>query len=368
MSDNDKKTPLYDVHVDLRAKITDYHGFLMPLQYSSIISEHKCVRNNAGIFDISHMGEIVIEGKGATELVQKIITNDVSLLPDYKAAYSPVCDEEGGIIDDIVVFKYNPDKFMLVVNCGNTKKVNKWINNHKTDNVNINDVSDQISLLSLQGPKSEEIIRLVSGDNCTGLSRFQFMELTVGEMQLTVSRTGYTGEDGFEIFVNNSHCVNLWNMLLEKGKDMDLKPAGLGARDTLRLEAGYLLYGNDIDEFITPLEAGIGWTVKFNKTDFIGKESLVRLKKYGLKRMIVAFKMRDKGIPRTDNGITHNNNVIGKVTSGTFSPSLEIGIGLGYVLKRFAEHKSLINIKIREIDYPAQIVDTPFITPYKHKD
>ncbi len=367
MADTDKKTPLYDVHVDLRAKIVDYHGFLMPLQYSSIISEHKCVRNSAGIFDISHMGEIVIEEKGATELVQKIITNDVSDLPDYKAAYTPICDEEGGIIDDIVVFKYNPEKYMLVVNCANTKKDDKWINNLKTDNVKINNVSDKMSLLAVQGPKSEEIIRLVCGEECTALSRFQFMEITVGEMQLTVSRTGYTGADGFEIFIDNSHCVDLWNMLLEKGKDMDLKPAGLGARDTLRLEAGYLLYGNDIDEFITPLEAGIGWTVKFNKTDFIGKASLERLKKYGLKRMFVAFKMRDKGIPRTDNEITHNNNVVGKVTSGTFSPSLERGIGFGYVLKRFAEQKSQVNIKIRGTDYPAQIVDTPFITLDKER-
>ena len=315
MADSNKKTPLYDVHVDLRAKIVDYHNFLMPLEYSGIISEHKSVRSNAGLFDISHMGEIVIEGKGATELVQKIITNDISNLPDYKAAYSPICDEEGGILDDIVVFKYNRDKYMLVVNCGNIKKDNKWISKFKTDNVNINNVSDQVSLLAVQGPKSEENIRLVSGDECARLSHFQFMEVTVGEMQLTVSRTGYTGEDGFEIFVDNSHCVDLWNMLLEKGKDMDLKPAGLGARDTLRLEAGYLLYGNDIDEFITPLEAGIGWTVKFNKTDFIGKDSLLRLKKYGLKRMFVAFKMLDKGIPRADNEITHHNNVVGKVTS-----------------------------------------------------
>ncbi len=366
MTDNDKKTPLYDVHVDLRAKIADYYHFLMPLQYSGIISEHRCVRNNAGLFDISHMGEIVIEGEGATELVQKIITNDISNLPDYKAAYSPICDEEGGILDDIIVFKYNLKKYMLVVNCGNTKKVNKWINEFKTDKVNVNDESDIISLLAVQGPKSEEIIRLVCGDECAGLSRFQFKEITVDEMQLTVSRTGYTGEDGFEIFVDNSHCVDLWNILLEKGKDMDLKPAGLGARDTLRLEAGYLLYGYDIDEFITPLEAGLSWTVKFNKTDFIGKDSLLRLKKYGLKRMFVAFKMHDKGIPRTDNEIIHNNNVVGKVTSGTFSPSLEIGIGFGYVLKRFAEHKSRVKIKIRGTDYPAQIVDTPFIeTPLR---
>ncbi len=367
MSDSRRKTPLYDEHVNLGAKIVDYHGFLMPLEYNGIISEHKCVRSNAGLFDISHMGEIVVEGKGATELVQKIITNDISNLTDYKSAYSPICDEEGGIIDDILVFKYNVDRFMLVVNCVNTKKVNKWINKFNSDNVSINDVTDKMSLLAVQGPKSEEIIRMVSGDECAALSRFQFLEITAGEMQLTVSRTGYTGEDGFEIFVGNSYCLELWNMILEKGKEMDMKPTGLGARDTLRLEAGYLLYGNDIDEFITPLEAGIGWTVKFDKTDFIGKDSLLRLKKYGLKRMFVAFKMHDKGIPRRGNEITHNNNVVGKVTSGTFSPSLEIGIGLGYVLKRYAEQKSQINIRIRGKEYPAQIVDTQFIALDKER-
>lgn len=357
-----KKTPLYDVHVALGARIIDYHNFHMPLQYDGIISEHKNARNNAGLFDISHMGEIVIEGKGATELVQRVITNDISNLPNYKAAYTPICDDEGGIIDDIIVFKYNPEKYVLVVNCANTDKDNKWINKFKTDNTNINNLSDQIALLAVQGPKSEDIIRLVCGEECAALSRFQFTEVTRNEMELTVSRTGYTGEDGFEIFVNQSHCVNLWNILLEKGKAMGLKPAGLGARDTLRLEAGYLLYGNDIDDYVTPLEANIGWTVKFNKADFIGKDSLLRLKKYGLKRMFVAFKMLDKGIPRAGNEITHHNNVVGKVTSGTFSPTLETGIGLGYVLKRFAEQKGQVNIKIRGTNHPANIVNTPFIT------
>jgi aminomethyltransferase len=356
-----KKTPLYDVHINLGARIINYHNFLMPLQYDGIISEHQNVRKNAGLFDISHMGEIVIEGKGATELVQRIITNDVSELPDYKALYTPICDDEGGIIDDIIVFKYNPEKYIFVVNCANTNKDNKWINKFKTDNTSTNNLSDQIALLAVQGPKSEDIIRLVCGEECANLSHFQFTEVTKNEMELTVSRTGYTGEDGFEIFVNQSHCVNLWNVLLEKGKDMGLKSAGLGARDTLRLEAGYLLYGSDIDDFVTPLEANIGWTVKFNKADFIGKDSLLRLTKYGLKRMFVAFKMLDKGVPRTGNEITHHNNVIGKVTSGTFSPSLKIGIGMGYVLKRFAEHKSQINIKIRDKEFPANIVNTPFI-------
>jgi aminomethyltransferase len=367
LDNNIKKTPLYDVHKDLGAKIVDYYSYKMPLQYDSIISEHKSVRNDAGLFDISHMGEMVIDGKGATKLVQKIITNDVSNLPDSKAVYSPICDEEGGTVDDIVVYKYNPEKYMLVVNCATTKRDFKWINKHKTENTNVNNVSDQTSLLAVQGPKSEEIIRLVFGEKCASLSRFQFTEVTENEMKPTVSRTGYTGEDGFEIFVDNSHCVELWNILLKKGKEMGLKPAGLGARDTLRLEAGYLLFGNEIDDYTTPIEAGIGWTVKFDKPDFIGKDALIRSNKNGSKRTLIAFKMLDKGIPRTDNDIVYRDNVIGKVTSGTFSPTLEIGIGTGYVLKHIAEHKRQISIRIRETDFPAKIVNTPFITKGKKK-
>jgi aminomethyltransferase len=357
-----KKTPLYDVHLALGAKIEEFHNFLMPIQYDSILSEHKCVRNNAGIFDISHMGEFVIEGKGATELVQKIITNDINNLPDYKAVYSPICDEEGSTLDDVIVYKYNPEKYLLVVNCSNIKRDNKWINSLKTDDTVINNRSDQLSLLAVQGPKSEEIIRGAIGNESAALKCFHFTEITENKMELTVSRTGYTGEDGFEIFVDNSHCVHLWKTLLEMGKEAGLKPAGLGARNTLRLEAGYLLYGYDIDDFTTPLEAGLGWTVKFEKTDFSGKNSLLRLKKYGLKRKLIAFKMLDKGIPGSDNDIIYQNNIIGKVTSGSFSPTLEIGIGLGYVLKHIAEHKKQIFIKIRDKEFPANIVSNPFVT------
>ncbi len=333
----------------------------MPIQYDSILSEHKCVRNNAGIFDISHMGELFIEGKEATEVVQKIITNDVSNLPDYQAVYSPICDEEGGTLDDVIAYKYNSEKYLLVVNCVNIKRVDKWINKFKTDDTNINNQSDQMSLLAVQGPKSEEIIRATLGNESALLKHFQFTEITENKMELTVSRTGYTGEDGFEIFVNNAHCVDLWKTLLEQGKGAGLKPAGLGARNTLRLEAGYLLYGYDIDDFTTPLEADISWTVKFDKADFSGKSSLLRLKKYGLKRKLVAFKMLDKGIPGTDNDITYQNNVIGKVTSGSFSPTLKIGIGIGYVLNHIAEHKKQINIKIRDKEFPASIISTPFV-------
>jgi len=365
LNKSNKKTPLYDVHVDLDAKIEEFHGFLMPIQYDSILSEHKCVRNSAGIFDVSHMGEIFIEGKRATDLVQKVITNDVINLPDYKAVYSPICDEEGGTLDDVLVYKYNPEKYLLVVNCANIRRVDKWLNSFKKDDTNINNLSDQLSLLAVQGPESEKVIRVAIGDESAVLKRFQFTEITENKMELTVSRTGYTGEDGFEIFVNNSHCVDLWNILLEKGKEAGLKPAGLGARNTLRLEAGYLLYGYDIDDFITPLEAGIDWTVKFEKTDFLGKNALLRLKKYGLKRKLIAFKMLDKGIPGTDNDIIYQNNVIGKVTSGSFSPTLEIGIGLGYVLKHIAEHKRQIIIKIRGKEFPANIVSPHFVTKHR---
>ncbi len=362
MDDTFKKTPLYNEHVDLGAKIVDYYSFKMPLQYDSIISEHKSVRNDAGLFDISHMGEIVIDGKGATKFVQRIITNDVSNLSDYNAVYSPICDEEGGTIDDIIVYKYNPEKYMFVVNCATTKRDLKWIDKHKTEDTNVNNVSDQVSLLAVQGPKSAEIIRLVFGEKCASLSRFQFTELSENEMKPTISRTGYTGEDGFEIFVDNSHCLELWNILLKKGKEMGLKPAGLGARDTLRLEAGYILFGNEIDDFTTPMEAGIGWTVKFDKPDFIGKDALMRSIKSGSKRKLIAFKMVDKGIPRTDNDIVYRDNIIGKVTSGTFSPTLEIGIGNGYVLTHIAENKRQISIRIRETDFPAKILNTPFLT------
>ncbi|MFQ5963240.1 MAG: glycine cleavage system aminomethyltransferase GcvT [Candidatus Scalinduaceae bacterium] len=361
MIKSNKKTPLHDVHVNLGARIVDFHNFLMPLQYDSIINEHQNVRNNAGIFDISHMGEIIVDGKGATELIQKIMANDVSNLPTNKATYTPICNNDGGIIDDIIVYKYNAEKYMLVVNCANIKKDNDWITKLKTNDTNINNLSDQISLLAIQGPNSEHIIEQVFGEECVSLRRFQFTETTKNEMKLTISRTGYTGEDGFEIFLDQLHCEHLWNMLLEKGKDMELKPAGLGARDTLRLEAGFLLYGNDIDESVTPLEANIGWTVKFNKVNFIGKDSLLKQREHGLKKKLIAFKMLDKAIPRLNNEISYHDDIIGRVTSGTFSPTLGIGIGLGYVPVAFAELDRHIDIKIRSTSHPAVIVNTPFI-------
>ncbi|MDR4498136.1 MAG: glycine cleavage system aminomethyltransferase GcvT [Candidatus Scalindua sp.] len=361
MTENKKKTPLYNAHVNLGARINDYHDFLMPILYDSIISEHQNTRCNASLFDISHMGEIVVEGEGATELIQQVITNDVSCIRNYQALYTPICNVDGGILDDIIVFKFLPEKYLLVVNCINTDRDYDWIKKFKTNATSICNISEQIALLAVQGPKSEEIIRDVYGDECATLPRFQFTEITHNSIDLTISRTGYTGEDGFEIFVNQVNCEKVWNTLLEKGKHLGLKPAGLGARNTLRLEAGLSLYGNDINESTSPFEANMGWAVKFNKPDFIGKDSLSLQRTGGIQKKLIAFKMHDKGIPRTNNEITHDNKVIGKVTSGTFSPTLKIGIGLGSVLKFFAEPNSHININIRGKSYAATIVHTPFI-------
>lgn len=367
MIENTKTTPLYDIHVELGARITNFCNFFMPVQYESIIEEHRNTRKSAGIFDISHMGEIVVAGKGATELIQQIITNDVENIQNHHTLYTPVCNKDGGIIDDVIVLKFHPEKYMVVVNCVNTKKDNDWICTWETNDTNIENISDQVVLLAVQGPKSERIIRETYGEMCAALSRFQFAEIVDKKIELTISRTGYTGEDGFEIFVNNQHGEQVWNRLLEKGSPMGLKPAGLGARDTLRLEAGLPLYGNDIDDRTSPFEANIGWAVKFNKKDFIGKDSLLRQRASGIKKKLIAFKMHDKGIPRTDNEIIHHHNVIGKVTSGTFSPTLNRGIGLGYVLKDFAEPKSQVNIKIRGKEHAARIVHTPFITRGKEQ-
>ena len=356
-----KKTPLYDVHIALGANMINFHGFLMPIQYDSIINEHKNVRNKAGIFDVSHMGEIVIEGKGAGKLVQWIVANDIDPLPDHGILYTPLCSNVGGIYDDALVYKYNSEKYMFVVNCSNIKKDFRWIKKFETYDTDIKDLSGQLALLAVQGPNSEKIIQKVFGKKCAALSRFQFKEITRKKMRLTVSRTGYTGEDGFEIITDKSYCMDLWKILLENGRDEGLRPTGLGARDTLRLEAGLLLYGSDINETTTPFEANIDWTVKLDKWDFVGKDSLSSQKEHGLKKKLIAFKMLDKSIPRAKNGVTGNGHIIGKVTSGTFSPTLGIGIGLGYVDINYTQINSWVEITIRRAKHPAVIVNTPFV-------
>ncbi|HHT9126789.1 MAG TPA: glycine cleavage system aminomethyltransferase GcvT [Candidatus Brocadiia bacterium] len=403
-----KKTPLYDAHVRLGARMVDFHGFLMPLQYTGIIEEHISVRNAAGIFDLSHMGNIEVRGKDALDYLQKLVTNDVGRLSDDGAIYTPICNERGGIIDDAVVYCLDKERFFLVVNCANTQKDLDWMTKRAEQGVKINNKSNETALIAIQGPQSESILKEITTtpqsppsqggdkgevkhsitDGIAQLKRFKIGEFKINNTSVLISRTGYTGEDGFEIFLHPERAEKIWNLLLAVGQKYSLKPVGLGARDTLRLEAGFLLYSNDIDETTTPLEAGIGWTVKFDKGDFIGKEALLAQKiplhpplskggKGGLRKLI-GFEMIDRGIPRQGNPIITLNsklptlNYIGKVTSGTYSPSTKKNIGLGYVEVDYSKIGTSIGVKIRDNVYKAVVVKIPFyrppLNPLLHKE
>ncbi|MFO7814915.1 MAG: glycine cleavage system aminomethyltransferase GcvT [Halanaerobiales bacterium] len=358
-----KKTALYDVHLNLDAKIIDFGGWEMPVQYSSIIKEHNAVRNKAGIFDVSHMGEILISGNEAKELVQKLITNDAAKLNKGQVVYSPMCYEDGGIVDDLLVYRLELDKFLLVVNASNTTKDLRWINKNAElfKEVKVKNETGYYSLIALQGPISREIISPLLKDDISELKFYNFINTKIAGVQAIVSRTGYTGELGFEIYLNSENAVEVWSTLMEEGRDKGLKPAGLGARDTLRLEKALCLYGNDIDESTNPLEAGLGWTVKFGKEDFNGKVSLENIKGEGIKRELVGFIMSERGIPRHGYDIKVDDEVVGEVTSGSYSPTLDENIGLAYIDKNYAKKDTEVQICIRKREVKARIVETPFI-------
>jgi len=357
-----KKTPLYDAHLKLNAKMVSFHDYVMPLQYDSIISEHHCVRKNAGIFDISHMGRIELFGDKALPFIQQIITNDAVRLVDNQALYTLICNEQGGIIDDILVYRRHENQFMLVVNCSNTEKDLLWLRKQAIDYqpLEIRDLTDSVSLLALQGPLSGKMLETTLNCKPDYLKRFYFSDLLWNGIRITISRTGYTGEEGFELFVDAKHAVKLWNQLLDKNKEDGIKPIGLGARDTLRLEACLLLYGNDMDETTTPLETTIDWTVKFDKGNFIGREVLLRQKTKGVDRKLVGFEMIDRGIPRYGYAVLKGTETIGRVTSGSFSPSTNKNIGLCLIKAQYAKMGEELQIQIRDKSYNARVVKTPF--------
>lgn len=361
-----KKTPLYDTHLRLGAKMVSFYDYLMPLQYDSIINEHHCVRENAGLFDISHMGRFEVLGDNAFPFIQQIITNDAGELTNRQVQYTPICNEQGGILDDILVYKWHKEHFMVVVNCANKEKDLLWFQKQIVmyQPLEIKDLTDSVSLLALQGPLSGRMLESTFSGKFDYLKRFYFHDLTWNGVRIIISRTGYTGEDGFEIFVDAKHVAELWNRLLDKNKEDGLRPAGLGSRDTLRLEAGLLLYGNDMDETITPLETTIDWTVKFDKGDFIGKEAMLREKAKGIDRKLVGFEMIDRGIPRHGYPVFRGNEIIGKVTSGSFSPATNKNIGLCLIKSHYAMVGEKLQIQIRDNTYHAHIVKTPF---YKRK-
>ena len=357
-----KTTPLTDTHVALGAKMVDFAGFYMPVRYSSDLDEHHCVRNVVGMFDVSHMGEFIIKGENALPFLQKIVSNDVSKLEKGQALYAYLPNATGGIVDDLLVYHLDDDNYMCVVNAGNIDKDWAWFQQHNTENAEMHNISDNTALLAIQGPKATEALQSLTEVDLSSIPYYRFKRgAFAGVDNVIISATGYTGAGGFELYFNKAHAVDVWNKILEAGKPFGLQPIGLGARDTLRLEKGFCLYGNDIDDTTSPLEAGLSWVTKFNK-DFIAKDILLKQKADGLQRKLVGFVMVDRGIPRHGYLIKdEQGNEIGIVTSGTQSPTLGYGVGLGYVDAAYTNTDSEIFIDIRGKLLKAKVVKLPFL-------
>jgi len=358
-----KRTPLFDTHVSLGAKMVPFAGFEMPVQYSGLTQEHFAVRDSVGLFDVSHMGQFFVEGKQAKELLQKVTTNNVDVLQTGKAQYTCLPNENGGIIDDLIVYKMSDEKYFVVVNASNIEKDFEHIKAHNTFDATLTNASDAMALIAIQGPKALDTLQKVTD---VTLSELPYYSFTVGEVagikDVIISNTGYTGSGGYELYFNNPDAVALWTALSEAGSVYGILPCGLGARDTLRLEKGFCLYGNDIDDTTSPLEAGLGWITKLDKGDFIAKDKIADLKAEGITRKLVGFEMQEKAIPRHDYPVVDKDGTpIGKVTSGTMSPMKKIGIGLAYLEIAHAKVDSEIYIQIRNKAVGAKVVKTPFV-------
>jgi aminomethyltransferase len=356
-----RNTALTQKHIDLGAKMVPFAGYNMPVQYEGVNAEHETVRNAVGVFDVSHMGEFVLRGPNALALIQKFASNDASVLFDGKAQYSCMPNGKGGIVDDLIIYRVNAEEYFIVVNASNIKKDWDWISSHNDLGVEMENLSDQYSLLAIQGPKAAEAMQSLTDIDLSNMTYYTFQHGTfAGIEHIMISATGYTGSGGFEVYVKNEDANKVWDAVFAAGADFGIKPIGLAARDTLRLEMGFCLYGNDIDDTTSPLEAGLGWITKFTK-DFTDSEFLAKQKEAGITRKLVAFEMIDRGIPRHDYPILDAaGTVIGKVTSGTMSPSMKLGIGLGYVTVENSKLESEIFIEIREKGVKAQVVKLPF--------
>ena len=357
-----KIIPLNDLHEKLGAKMVPFAGYLMPVRYSSDIEEHMTVRNDVGVFDVSHMGEFKVEGPHALDLIQRITSNDASKLVEGQAQYTCLPNEQGGIVDDLIIYKIKENDYFIVVNASNIEKDWNWFSKYNTHGAVLKNLSDDYCLFAVQGPKAKGVLQKLT---TTDLSAIKYYHFTIGEFagiaNVIMSNTGYTGAGGFEIYVHKKDGEKVWKAIFEAGKDENIKPIGLGARDTLRLEMGFCLYGNDIDDTTSPLEAGLGWITKFTK-DFTNSANLKKQKEEGVKKKLVGFKMIDKGIPRHDYALKDAaGNIIGKVTSGTQSPMLGMGIGLGYVSTEFSSPGSEIYVDIRGRSVKAQVNKLPLI-------
>jgi aminomethyltransferase len=356
-----KNIALHHIHEALGAKIVPFAGYNMPVQYEGVNLEHETVRNGVGVFDVSHMGEFLIEGENALALIQKVTSNDASKLEIGDAQYSCMPNDQGGIVDDLIVYRIKELTYLLVVNASNIEKDWNWISDHNTVNAEMKNISENFSLLAIQGPKAVEAMQSLTS---VDLASIPFYKFKVGDFAgieyVIISATGYTGSGGFEIYCKNEEVEQVWNKVFEAGAAYGIKPIGLAARDTLRLEMGYCLYGNDINDNTSPIEAGLGWITKFTK-DFTNSEALKKQKEEGVDKKLVGFEIDDKGIPRHDYEIVDSEGAtIGVVTSGTMSPSLKKGIGMGYVQKEFSKIGSKIYIQVRNKAIPATVVKMPF--------
>lgn len=356
-----KNTALTHIHESLGAKMVPFAGYNMPVQYEGVNAEHETVRNGVGVFDVSHMGEFLISGPNALDLIQKVTTNDASTLVIGKAQYSCLPNENGGIVDDLIVYKIKDEQYLLVVNASNIEKDWNWISSKNDVGAEMKNISDDYSLLAIQGPMAMEAMQSLTSVDLAGIKYYHFEVADfAGVEHVIISATGYTGSGGFEIYAKNTEIEQIWKKVFEAGEAYGIKPIGLAARDTLRLEMGFCLYGNDINDTTSPLEAGLGWITKFNK-DFTNSENLKAQKEAGVLRKLVGFELTERGIPRHDYEIVDKDgNIIGIVTSGTMAPSLNKGIGLGYVTTEFSGVDSEIFIRIRKNDIPAKVVKLPF--------
>ena len=351
-----KKTALHEIHKDLNAKMIDFAGYMMPVQYEGVNIEHINVKNNVGVFDVSHMGEFYVHGDEAETFLQSVLSNDVSVINKGQAQYNCIPNENGGIVDDLILYKFEDNRFMMVVNASNIKKDWEFLNNKNIYSTQLINVSDSFSLIAVQGPNALNVLNPIFDIDLNEIKYYHFEYIN----GIIVSNTGYTGCGGFEIYCRNEIAVDLWAKIFESGKKYGIKPIGLAARDTLRLEMGFCLYGNDIDDNTSPIEAGLSWITKTNK-EFTSSKIFLKQKKEGISKKLIGFKMLEKGIPRKDYDILNNENeIIGVVTSGTMSPSLNIGIGLGYVNIENSAVETEIFIQIRKNRKKAVIVNTPF--------
>jgi len=357
-----KKTPLYQVHESLNAKFTEFGGWEMPLQYSSIVKEHLAVRTTVGLFDLSHMGEFEIHGQGANELVQKLSTNDVGRLTDGRVLYTLFCNDAGGIVDDLLIYRHTDNHYMLVVNAANIKKDFAWVETHNDTGVEVKDVSENTALIALQGPKAIDILNpFVPKRDVSEISFFRFAVDEVAGITTVISRTGYTGEIGFELYVEANRIEGLWNTLYPAVMEIEGQPVGLGARDTLRLEAGLRLYGIDMNDDTNPYEVGLSKFVKSKNRQFIGKKALLAAKKKGIAKQMIGFQMLDRAVARAGYPVYQGSESIGSVTSGAPSPSLKCSIGFAIVTSQTISEDDEIDIEIRGRMHPAKIVTVPFI-------